>query len=58
MMLKKCEINFQWRSELFLIVMFHFSLGETAFVAASGYNKMPPFLHFPIVKGGTRTLVH
>jgi hypothetical protein len=21
-------------------------------------NKTPPFLHFPIVKGGTRTLAH
>ncbi len=24
----------------------------------NGVNKMPPFLHFPIAKGGTKTIAH
>jgi hypothetical protein len=26
--------------------------------AKTGINKTPPFLHFPIAKGGTKTIAH
>jgi hypothetical protein len=44
---KKFGIN--WRSEIFL---------ASSFVFVEIMQKTPPFCHFPIDKGGTRTLAH
>jgi hypothetical protein len=63
--MQKYGIHCQLRIKLFLIVIYCFSLVKAAMNAprlcklckdclTNGVHKMPPFLNFPIVKGGTK----
>jgi hypothetical protein len=62
--MKKFVINCQLRNNLFLIAIHRFSLVKAAmntphtYKLRNGANKMPPFLHFLIAKGGTKTIAH
>jgi hypothetical protein len=72
--MKKFSINCQLQNKLFLVVILHFSLVKAAMNASqlcklgslyyrhcpwfNGVNQTPPFLHFPIAKGGTKTIAH
>jgi hypothetical protein len=55
---EKIIFNGQMRNELFLIVIYHFSLVKAAVNAArvckfrSGVRKTPQFLFFSMAKGG------
>jgi hypothetical protein len=62
--MKKIIINSQMRNKPFLIVIYCSSLVKAAMNAArvcklrNGVNKMPQFLLFSMVKGGTKTIAH
>jgi hypothetical protein len=62
--MKKININGQIRNKPFLIVIYRSSLVKAAMNAAHvcklchGVNKMPQFLLFSMVKGGTKTIAH
>jgi hypothetical protein len=60
--MKKFSINCQLRNKHILIIIHRFSLVKAAMNSLricklySNVNKTPPFLHFPIAKGGTKTI--
>jgi hypothetical protein len=60
--MKKFSINCQLQNKHFLIIIHRFSLVKAAMNALricklySNVKKTPPFLHFPIAKGGTKTI--
>ena len=62
--MKKIIFNGQMRNELFLVVIYHSSLGKGAMNAericklCNGVKKMPQFLLFSLAKGGTKTIAH